>query len=207
MTRSKTCIDNPSTKLNFDIMKTIFAFFLLLFAASQPVAAQTTISAGRAIEIQLKGVPSEEMALVSGTYTVSESGMISMPLLKSPIRAAGMSPTSLARSIEASYRAAKIYTTPTINVIASSAETLDEQIVTVGDYVVSPGPVKYVRGMTLYNAVQAAKGATPFGSMKRVRLTRGGQSKIYDLTNSKYMNVLVEPNDTIQVPQKDLFGN
>jgi polysaccharide biosynthesis/export protein VpsN len=187
-------------------MKTIFAFFIMLFAASQPMAAQTTISPGRAIEIQLKGVPSEEMALVSGTYTVSESGTVSMPLLSGPIRAAGMSPTSLARSIEAAYRAAKIYTTPTINVIASSGETLEEQTVTVGDQVVSPGPVKYVRGLTLYNAVQAAKGATPFGSMKRVRLTRGGQSKVYDLTDPKYMNIPVEPNDTIQVPQKTITG-
>jgi polysaccharide biosynthesis/export protein VpsN len=187
-------------------MKAIFAFLLLLFAASQPMAAQTTISAGRAIEIQLKGVPSEEMALVSGTYTVSESGMISMPLLTSPIRAAGQSATSLARSIEAAYRSEKIYTTPTINVIHSTNESLNELTVTVGDQVVSPGPVKYVRGLTLYNAVQAAKGATPFGSMKRVRLTRGGQSKIYDLTDPKYMNILVEPNDTIQVPQKGPLG-
>lgn len=188
-------------------MKSIHLFLVFLLFASQQLIAQTTISAGRAIEIQLKGVPSEEMALVSGTYTVSESGTVSMPLLSGPIRAAGLSPTSLARSIEAAYRSAKIYTTPTINVIASSAETLDEQVVTVGDQVVSPGPVKYVRGLTLYNAVQAARGATPFGSMKRVRLTRGGKSAVYNLTETKHMNILVEPNDTIQVPQKDIFGN
>lgn len=189
-------------------MKRILVF-LALFAlvASQQLMAQTRITAGRAIEIQLKGVPSEEMALVSGTYTVSESGMISMPLLSTPIRAAGQSATSLARSIEAAYRAAKIYTTPTINVIHSTNESLNELMVTVGDQVVSPGPVKYVQGLTLYNAVQAAKGATPFGSMKRVRLTRNGQSKVYNLTDSKHMNILVEPNDTIQVPQKDIFGN
>lgn len=189
-------------------MKRILAFLAFALVASQQLMAQTTrITSGRAIEIQLKGVPSEEMALVSGTYTVSENGMISMPLLNTPIRAAGQSATSLARSIEAAYRAAKIYTTPTINVIHSTDQSLNELMVTVGDQVVSPGPVKYVQGLTLYNAVQAAKGATPFGSMKRVRLTRNGQSKVYNLTDSKHMNILVEPNDTIQVPQKDLFGN
>jgi polysaccharide biosynthesis/export protein VpsN len=188
-------------------MKRILAFLGLVLVASQQLTAQTTtISAGRAIEIQLKGVPSEEMALVSGTYTVSESGMISMPLLNTPIRAAGQSATSLARSIEAAYRSAKIYTTPTINVIHSTNESLNQLTVTVGDQVVSPGPVPYVRGLTLYNAVQAAKGATPFGSMKRVRLTRGGQSKVYNLTDPKYMNIPVEPGDTIQVPQKNPFG-
>jgi protein involved in polysaccharide export with SLBB domain len=188
-------------------MKRILVFLAFLLVASQQLMAQTTIGAGRAIEIQIKGVPSEEMALVSGTYTVSEGGMISMPLLSGPIRAAGLSPTSLARSIEAAYRAEKIYTTPTINVISSTDETLAELMVTVGGQVNSPGPVKYVRGLTLYNAVQAAKGATPFGSMKRVRLIRNGQSKEYNLNETKHMNILVEPNDTIQVPQKDFLGN
>jgi protein involved in polysaccharide export with SLBB domain len=188
-------------------MKSLLAFLGLLLMASQQLAAQTTISAGRAIEIQLKGVPSEEMALVSGTYTVSESGMISMPLLNTPIRAAGQSATSLARTIEAAYRSEKIYTTPTINVIHSTNESINELVVTVGEQVNRTGPVKYVRGLTLYNAIQAAGGATIFGSMKRVRLTRNGQSKVYDLTKSQHMNILVEPNDTIQVPQKDIWGN
>jgi protein involved in polysaccharide export with SLBB domain len=188
-------------------MKRIFLFLASLLLTSQQLVAQTTISAGRAIEIQLKGVPSEEMALVSGTYTVSETGMISMPLLTTPIRAAGQSATSLARSIEAAYRAAQIYTTPTVNVVHSTNESINELVVTVGEQVNRTGPVKYVRGLTLYNAVQAAGGATIFGSMKRVRLTRGAQTKVYDLTDSKHMNILVEPNDTIQVPQKDIFGN
>lgn len=187
--------------------KRILVFLTFVLVANQPLFAQTAITSGRAIEIQLKGVPSEEMALVSGTYTVSDSGMISMPLLSSPIRAAGLSATSLARSIEAAYRAEKIYTTPTINVIHSTDQSLNELMVTVGGHVTSPGPVKFVRGLTLYNAVQAARGATAFGSMKRVRLIRGSQSKEYNLNDTKLMNVLVEPNDTIQVPQKDLFGN
>lgn len=197
----------PGHRPKFTTMKRIFILFACLLASCLNLTAQTTISAGRAIEIQIKGVPSEEIPVVSGTYTVSEGGTISMPHLQGPVRAAGLSPTALARSIEAAYRAAKIYTTPTINVIASSSETLDEQVVTVGDQVVSPGPVKWVRGLTLYNAIQAARGATPFGSMKRVRLTRNGQSKVYNLTDPKHMTIPVEPNDTIQVPQKDLWGN
>jgi protein involved in polysaccharide export with SLBB domain len=188
-------------------MKHILVFIAFALAAFQPLMAQTTISAGRAIEIQLKGVPSEEMALVSGTYTVSETGMISMPLLTSPIRASGQSATSLARTIEAAYRSEKIYTTPTVNVIHSTNESINELVVTVGEQVNKTGPVKYVRGLTLYNAVQAAGGSTIFGSMKRVRLTRGAQTKVYDLTDTKHMNILVEPNDTIQVPPKDIFGN
>lgn len=188
-------------------MKRILVFFALVLVASQQLIAQTTsISAGRAIEIQLKGVPSEEMALVSGTYTVSESGMISMPLLNTPIRAAGQSATSLARSIEAAYRSAKIYTTPTINVIHSTDQSLNELTVTVGGKVVGPGPVKYVQGLTLYNAVQAARGPTEFGAMNRVSVIRRGKIKQYDLNNTEHMNILVEPGDTITVPAKNIFN-
>jgi len=187
-------------------MKTIFAILVSLLCVAQGLMAQSAISPGRAIEIQIKGVPGEEMALVSGTYTVSESGTISMPLLSSAIRAAGMNPTSLARSIEAAYRAEKIYSTPSINVIASTDDTLAELIVTVGGQAKRPGPVKYTRGLTLYNAVQAAGGATEFGSMFRVRLLRGNQLKEYDLHQTKFMNLLVEPNDTIEIPQKNILG-
>lgn len=188
------------------IMKNILLFLALVLVATQQLAAQTTIRSGRAIEIQLKGVPSEEMALVSGTYTVSDAGMISMPLLTGPIRAAGLSATSLARSIEAAYRAEKIYTTPTINVIHSTDQTLNELTVTVGGKVMAPGPVKYVQGLTLYNAVQAARGPTDFGAINRVSLIRNGQSKEYDLNNTKHMNILVEPNDTITVPPKNILN-
>lgn len=188
-------------------MKHIFLILGGLLCSLQGLAAQSTISAGRAIEIQIKGVPSEEMARVNGTYTVSEGGTIRMPLLEGSIRAAGLSPTSLAKNIEASYRAAKIYTTPAVNVIATNQEALEELVVTVGGKVQSPGPVRYFRGLTLYDAVQAAKGATPYGSMKRVTLIRGSQVKEYDLTNSKHMKIKLEPRDTIQVPQKNIFGN
>ncbi|WP_193212433.1 polysaccharide biosynthesis/export family protein [Luteolibacter marinus] len=188
-------------------MKQILFLFACLVMSLQGLMGQSTISAGRAIEIQIKGVPSDEMARVNGTYTVSEGGSIRMPLLDGSIRAAGLSPTALAQSIEAAYRAAKIYTTPTINVIATNQEALEELTVTVGGQVQSPGPVRYFRGLTLYDAVQAAKGATPFGSMKRVRLIRGKQSKEYNLTDAKHMNTPLEPRDTIQVPQKDFLGN
>ena len=57
-----------------------------------------------------------------------------------------------------------------------------------------------------YDAVQAARGATEFGSMRRVGLIRGSDRKEYDLTQTKFMNIILEPNDTILVPQKDLLG-
>ena len=60
----------------------------------------------------------------------------------------------------------------------------------------------YNRTLTLYQAIQAAGGATEFGSMKRVKLFRGGKQKQYDLTQAQFMQIPLEPNDTIEVPQK-----
>lgn len=188
-------------------MKRIYVLLACFLATAHGLMAQSTISPGRAIEIQIKGVPSEEMARINGTYTVSDGGTIRMPLLEGSIRAAGLSPTALAQNIEASYRAAKIYTTPAINVIATSNEALEELVVTVGGYVRSPGPVRYTRGLTLYDAIQAAKGATEFGSMERVRVIRGKQSKQYNLKDPKHMNTPLQPRDTIQVPQKNIWGH
>jgi protein involved in polysaccharide export with SLBB domain len=189
-----------------DLMKQMFLILALWCASFSGATAQTTISAGRAIEVQLKGVPSEEMARVNGTYTVSESGTIRMPLLTGPIRAAGLSPTSLAQNIEAAYRAEKIYTTPSVNVIATNMEALEELVVTVGGQVKASGPVKYYRGLTIWEAIQSARGETEFGAKNRVILTRGKQSKAYDMNKPEHMNIKLEPRDTILVPQKNAFG-
>jgi len=186
-------------------MKRLLIFLACSLGILQGLNAQVTINPGRAIEIRIQGVPASEMQLINNTYPVSEEGMIRMPYIGT-VRAGGLSPQSLSANIEASYRSAEIYTHPTIQVLASSDETLNELVVTVGGRVQSPGPIKYVRGLTLYNAVQAARGANEFGAMNRVALIRNGQRKEYDLNQTKFMNVLVEPNDTIEVPQKNVFG-
>lgn len=182
------------------------SLLLLLAATLLPAArAQSGIESGRAIEIRIQGVPAEEMQRVNNVYPVSASGYIRMPFIGN-IRAGGMSPHALAASIEAAYRSAKIYTNPTVQVIATSDETLTEHIVTVGGYVRRPGPVKYMPGLTLYQAVQAGGGANEFGSMKRVKLIREGKLRQYDLTKTQFKGVRVEPNDTIEVPQKNWLG-
>ncbi len=187
-------------------MKRLFLFFAFLLLSAPGLFAQTTISAGRAIQIQIKGVPAEDSQLISGAYTVSEGGTVRMPLLSGPIRAAGLSPTSLAQNIEASYRAEKIFTTPAVNVIATSLEELEELVVTVGGFVRQPGPAKYYRGLTVWEAIQARGGANEFGAMNRVRLTRGKQVKEYDMSKAEHKGIKLEPRDAVEVPQKNAFG-
>jgi len=181
----------------------------MAFAAGsiQGLSAQSTISPGRAIQISIKGVGSEEASKFNGTYPVSESGLISLPNLDAPIRAGGLSGAQLARSIEAAYRSAQIYKAPSIQVITNSEDTVEEFSITIGGQVRTPGPRKFTQGMTLYQAVSAGGGATEFGSMFRVSLIRNGKATTYDLTKNENKSIQVQPNDTIEVPQKNLLGH
>lgn len=187
-------------------LKTIFTAIITALLLSIPAFSQAEIKAGRAIQITIQGVPTDEKAKIDGMYPVGVNGTINMPFLNGTLRAAGMFPEDLALSIENAYKREQIYRNPTIQVFASSADVLDEQQVHVGGRVRTPGPTKFNDGLTLYQAVQAAGGATEFGSMKRVKLFRGGQQRQYDLTQAKFMQIPLRPGDTIEVPQKTITG-
>jgi hypothetical protein len=79
--------------------------------------------------------------------------------------------------------------------------------VTVAGQVHRPGPLPLNSGSTLSTAIERAGGPTPFGSMKRVRLCRGGTTRVFDITRPEYRSEPLLPNDTIEVPQKEIFGN
>lgn len=170
------------------------------------VFGQTQIKPGRAVTITILGVPSEEKSRFDGTYPVSESGMINMPHI-GQVKAAGLRADELSRVLQATYKSREIYTNPTIQVIDSSAQTLDKQMVHLGGQVRRPGPAEFIQGLTLYQAIQAGGGATEFGSMKRVKVFRNGKQRQYDLTKSEFMSIPLEPGDTIEVPQKTILGN
>lgn len=181
---------------------TISAVFIAMVS---PALCQNEIKPGKAVQVTIKGVPAAEQAKIDGQYSVTDGGVISMPYIGA-IRAAGMRPGDLAASIESRYRAEGIYRTPTIQVFASSTDTMDKPFVTVGGQVRKTGPVEFTQGLTLYQAVQSAGGATEFGTVKRVVLTRNGSQKTYDITQTQFMSIPLYPSDTIEVPQKNMFG-
>jgi len=186
-------------------MKTFSILLLCLAATFGSAAAQFVIGPGRVIEIRIQGVPPEEMSRVNNTYPVSEAGTIRMPFIGN-VKAAGRTPNALAGVIESTYRAKKIYTNPTVQVIASSDDALAQNVLTIGGQVRNPGPVQWTRGMTLYQALQSAGGETPFGTIRRIRLIRDGRLRELDLKKTETKGFLVKPNDTIEVPQKNIFG-
>ena len=185
-------------------LRKILVCLAALCGLCAPAWAQ--IQPGRAINITISGVPAEEKTRFDLVYPVSDSGTINMPFI-GQVKAAGLRGNQLAAILESRYKAAGIYTHPTFQVIESTSDKIAEQVVVVGGQVRRPGPVPYNRTLTLYQAVQNGGGATEFGSMKRVKLFRGGKQKIYDLREMKYMQIPLEPDDTIEVPQKDWLGN
>lgn len=185
-------------------IKILFAGLLAILGMS--MSAMSQIQPGRAINITITGVPSEEMGRFgTGIFPVSEAGMINLPFL-GQIRVAGMSSDAVQSMLEARYKAAGIYRSPTFQVIDNDAKRIVEQMVHVGGFVRSPGPKPYNRNLTLWQAIQASGGANEFGSMARVKLTRNGRMKQYDCTKEQFKQIPLEPDDTIDVPQKDWLG-
>ncbi|MEI6674475.1 MAG: polysaccharide biosynthesis/export family protein [Verrucomicrobiota bacterium] len=186
-------------------LKAILFGSIVSLLLGMTVFAQTLIIPGKAITITITGVPAEEKPRVDGTYPVSDTGMINMPHI-GQIHAGGLKADELSRILQAAYKSRQIYTNPTIQVLSSSINsTIDKQLVHIGGQVRRPGPTEFTQGLTLYQAVQAAGGPTEFGYMKRVKLFRGKQQRQYDLTQAQAMSTSLEPNDTIEVPQKGLF--
>jgi protein involved in polysaccharide export with SLBB domain len=178
-------------------------FALAWIVGLVPLAAQ--IQAGRAIQISIQGVPPDEKSRIDMVYPVSESGMINMPFIGA-VRASGLRGEQLAAILQQRYKDQGIYTSPVFHVIDSNAKTIDQQVVYFGGDVRRPGPVPYTRNLTLFQALQSAGGANEFGSIKRITLFRNGRNREIDLTRPESMGILLEPNDTIEVPRKNWLG-
>lgn len=181
-------------------MKSLFTAFMVMACAVMPLLGQ--IQVGKSVHITVLGVPPEEKGRIDAPYPVGENGTINMPFI-GPVRAAGLRPEVLAATLEARYRSAQIYRNPTFQVVADTeGGALDETVVHLGGQIGRAGPVKYQRGLTLWQAIQAAGGPTPFGTLKRVQLLRDGKQRQHDLTKLENMQIKLEPNDSIEVPQK-----
>jgi len=186
-------------------IKGLFCGLVALMLAS--VCAHGQIEAGKSINISISGVPDQDRAMVTNTYPVSESGMINMPFI-GQVRAAGMRTEELQSSLQARYKSAGIYTNPTIQVISTSVGAqVAQETVMVGGQVKRTGPVPFSKELTLWGAIQAAGGATEFGSMKRVKVIRDGNQRTYDVTKPQFMQIPLQRNDTIDVPQKTAWGS
>jgi len=181
--------------------KYLFAPLLALACLVSPALSQ--IEAGNSVLIKIMGVPPEEKAKIDETYPVSKNGMVNLPFI-GEIRAAGLESEQLAKSIQNAYREGDIYNDATIQVIANQNEAgVIDQVVHLGGHVRAPGPRAFTKGLTVFQAVQAAGGPTEFGAMNRVILWRAGKPQKINLETAEGKGVITTPDDTIEVPEKN----
>ena len=175
----------------------VFVFALLLWAG--PAFGQATLRVGDPVELKVGGVPAEEQQQINNTYTVDESGSISLPYINK-VKAEGRAPADLARAIEQTYRENKIYTNPTITIVMQPSA----RFVNIGGAVRTPARVPFTEDMTLLTAINAAGGFNDFADQKRVRLLRGSSVKVFDVRQFRKdpsLDVHLQPGDRIEVPQ------
>src|ERR1700730_6720974 len=180
-------------------MRLLVIHSLLLLVSVTIVSGQATLRVGDPIEIKVGGVPIEEQTQLNNTYTIDATGSISLPYINK-VRAEGLTPAQLARSIEESYRANKIFTNPNITILMQPTS----RFVTVGGSVRQPSRVPFTEDMTLLTAINAAGGFNDFADQKHVRLLRGKDATIYDVRRFRKdpsQDVRLRPGDKIEVPQ------
>lgn len=172
---------------------------LVLALVGTGFAQDAVLRAGDQIELRLGGVPAEEIATVTGTYTVDGDGFINLPHI-GKVRAAGATQAQLQSAVEGAYRSQQIYTNPSITVAVPTAV----RFVDVGGDVRSPQRVPFTADLTILGAITAAGGFTEYADQGKVRLLRDGRVtviNIKDVRRDPSKDIKLRPGDKIEVPQ------
>ncbi len=191
-------------------MKTLLYLLLIALLPAAALRAQRSelvLERGDRIAITIGGVPNDEVPQISKVYTISDSGTISL-LHINEVRAVGLKPSALQRSIESAYKSQEIYTNPVVTVsIDAMNDTTARQVYVSG--VVQPGPKPYKPGFTAMQAIMSGGGPTPYASLRKTRIVRthnDGTRQTIAVDLSKYSNnpgvdVPLQPEDQVIVPE------
>lgn len=178
------------------------AAFGLLVAAARAQNGEIALKANDRVTISIGGIPDNEVPQISKVYTISDNGTVNL-LHIGEVRAAGLKPSSLQRSIEQTYVAKEIYTRPTVTVSTDDSAATSRMV-----YVISGcaknGPIPYNSGMTILKAVGAAGGFTPFAKPSKTKLIRDGvttEINLKDISTNPSRDVKLQPEDQILVPE------
>ncbi len=175
-------------------------FFSLLLAAAPALRGQDAVlRPGDQIEIRLGSVPAEDIAQVTGLYTVDGDGYINMPHI-GKVRAAGATQSQLQSSIESGYKSQQIYTNPSITLAVPNSA----RFVEVSGDVRAPQRVPFTADLTVLGAITAAGGFTEYADQGKVSHTSEGQVRIMnikEIRKNPAKDAKVKPGDKIYVPQ------
>lgn len=183
-------------------MRTLLASLLILAApALFAQSGELPLRPGDKITISIGAIPDNEVMQIKGVYTIGDNGTVNL-LHIGEVRASGLKPSILQRTIEQTYIAREIYTRPNVLVSIDGGDATTRQIYVTG--VQKPGPVPFRQGMTMSQAVQFAGGPTPFSSMRKVRLTRANKTTEHNLSKgmgNPSIDVVLQPDDQINLPE------
>ena len=187
----------------------ILTFFLLLlisgftdtlkapFPISPPQSPK--ILAGESFTLRMSGVPTEDINSISGNYTVSPKGEVTLPKLTSPIKAAGQTSDELSRIIEQAYLREKIYEHPTVN-IGPHGFVPGQKVIPVVGELQFPGNVLWRADLTLLTAIKERGGVRKSAKGPKVKLLRGMKLLEYDLGSlTKETDPVLEATDQVVV--------
>ena len=191
----------------FTLLLTAFLALIVPVKSSFAQSGEIALQANDKVSISIGGVPADEAVSISKTYTISDAGNINL-LHINEIRAAGMKPSQLQKRIEEAYKAAQIYTHPTVTVSMDSTPD-GARLVFVNGGCQKNGPVPFRPGLTLMQAIGTAGGPTVFAKTTKTQLTRtsvSGQrsTTLHDLkkiAKDPSLDVSLQPNDQILIPE------
>jgi polysaccharide export outer membrane protein len=171
---------------------------LLLLGGISLTAKEVALHSGDMLSVRLAGVPAEEISQVSGAYTIDGSGDINIPYI-GKIHAAGLKQAEVQNSIETSFKAKGIYSSPIVTVSVQFDRFVDVE----GD-VRGPQRVKYTSDLTMLGAITACGGFTDYADQTKVTITRNGSRTFVNVKKVR-QNIdpdpAVEPGDKISVPR------
>lgn len=173
----------------------------LAFTSAQAQNGELALKSNDRVTVSIGGIPDGEVAQIKGIYTVSDAGTINL-LYIGEIRAAGMKPSSLQRSIEQTYISREIYTRPTVTVSIDEAATA--RMIYVISGCMKNGPVPYSPGMTILKAVGVAGGFSPYAKPSKTKLLRNGitsEVNLKDISANPSRDIKLQPEDQIIVPE------
>lgn len=181
-------------------MKTKLGLACSLFIFGISAAkADAPIRVGDTFELRIGGVPPDDQASITSTYTIDGGGGLNLPYI-GKLKVDGLTSSEIQNLVEHTYRDGGIFTHPSVTLVIQA----QARFVNVGGHVKAPQRVAYTPDMTLLSAINGAGDFDDFADQKKVRLMRGNTVKIINakaIRANPANDVPVLPGDQIQVPE------
>lgn len=192
------------------INQCILFIILLLMAApllAQSAATEPRVIPGSKVLLTFKNLPSGEAATVDGEYQVSRAdGTVALPYLSARLKVVGKTARQVEDMVRSQYISQEIYTDPIVIArVGSRNETeLEARFIQVAGHVASKKNLPYREGITLFQALIDCGDITDYGS-RRIQVTRGTVTRVYDYFSARDRSIKLMPNDIIFVPRRPPF--